>query len=328
MGRIIRKLELAKVGEWGANSDKITTGDLKEAVETFTAGRPVGLGHAVMRRDDAPSYGKVWSVSLTENGNALVGDVEFSEELNKLYESGKYNGWSVSLPKRKKDGKTYFHHLAFLGATPPKIPGLKDLGQVSFNYADGDEVIVYEFSGAIRDFDDDIFNKENSMDPEEIKKMQEELAAMKAELEKLRQEKKELEEKLAGLEGKKDGKEDEPKSEVPKEFADQMNAMKAEMQKNRISAFKAKVSGKVPAGLMGEVEALGTALSASNFADSSVEFADNGKSTKANPLDLLASILSKMPQPVVEGFSGVEFADSVNGDGKNENYASKMMGAM
>ncbi len=107
-----------------------------------------------------------------------------------------------------------------------------------------------------------------------------------------------------------------------------MNAMKAEMQKNRMSAFKAKVSGKVPAGLMGEVEALGTALSVSNFADSSVEFADNGKPTRACPLDLLASILSKMPQPVVEGFSGVEFADSVNGDGKNENYASKMMGAM
>ncbi len=322
MKRVIRKLELAKVGKWGANSDEITTKDLSDAVETFTANRPVGLGHEATRRDDAPRYGVVWSVELADGGNTLVGDVEFSEELDALYKSGKYTGWSVSIPKRKKYGKAYLHHLAFLGATPPKVSGLKNLGTVAFNYADDDEVIVYEFSGAIRNFDDDISDKEEKMNEEEIKKMQEELAQIKAENEKLKAEKKELEEKLAA---KGDG---EKEPEVPKEFADKMSAMEAEMQKNRMAAFKASISDKVPAGLMDEVEALGSALSSSNFADSSVEFADNGKQAKASPLDLLTSVLSKMPQPVELGHSGFDFADVDDKKNDGKNYASELMGAL
>ncbi len=320
MARVIRKLELAKVGKWGAQSDEITAQDLSDAVETFTANRPVALGHEAARRDDAPRYGGVWSVALTDGGKTLVGDVEFSKELNTLYKSGKYTGWSVSLPKRKKDGKAYFHHLAFLGATPPKIPCLKDLGQVSFNYADGDKVVVHEFSGAIKECDEDISKKEDKMDEEEIRKLQEELARIKAENETLKAEKKELEQKLAAKE-----KTDEP--EVPKEFADKMAGMEAEMQKNRLAAFKAQIAGKIPAGLAGEVEALSSALSKH---DSSVDFADSVTSQKMSgtPLELLGSILSKMPQPVETGFSGMEFSDSTAAEYKGSSYASRLMGAL
>ncbi len=320
MKRVIRKLELARVGKWGADSDEITKQDLSDAVETFTAGRPVAFGHSAGRQDDAPKFGSVWSLDLADGGNTLVGDVEFSPELDALYKDKKYDGWSVSLPRRKKDGKAYLHHLAFLGATPPKVPGLRDLGLAAYDYADGDKVIVHEFDGAIKDLD----GGDNNMNPEEIKKLQEELAAAKAEVEKLKgenenllSEKKELEEKLA-----KKGDSEEP--EMPKEFSDRIAAQEAEMKKIRMKAFKSQIADKVPAGLMDKAIALGDALAGESRA---VDFADGGKQKSEAPLDILASILSKMPQPVALGASGIDFADSRN-QGGGQSMAVKMMGAL
>ncbi|MCF7940436.1 MAG: hypothetical protein K9M84_02385 [Spirochaetia bacterium] len=44
-----------------------------------------------------------------------------NELLSDAYDQGLYTGKSISLPARASDGKWYIHHLAFLGAVPPKI---------------------------------------------------------------------------------------------------------------------------------------------------------------------------------------------------------------
>jgi hypothetical protein len=72
----------------------------------------------------------------------------FSEAGDKLYEDGAYDGWSISMPRRK-DGKRVLHHLAILGAVPPKIPGLEELAQVSVNFGDKSQKEMYQFSGKI-----------------------------------------------------------------------------------------------------------------------------------------------------------------------------------
>ena len=305
--RTIRTLELARVGKWGVNSDEITAQDLADAAETFTPCRPVGIGHDAMHRDDAPKYGNVWSVHLADGGNTLTGEVEFSEELDTLYRAGKYDGWSVSLPKRAKDGKAYLHHLAFLGATPPKIPGLKELN--AFKFADDDKVLAFEFSGRLKEIDEEV-----NMSEEEIKALQEkearlekELAALKAENEKLNAEKKELEEKLKSASADSGSEADQ---NLPKEFSDTLNALGEELKKNRLSVFNAKLAGKVPRGIAEKAGVLASSLAGRNDA---VNFSDNGKPASANEIELLGDILSAWPEQVAEGSAGFDYADNLSG---------------
>lgn len=307
----MRKLELARVGKWGVNSDEITARDLQDAVETFTAKRPVGIGHEAMHKDNAPKFGNVWSVELSDDGKTLSGDVEFSSELDTLYRDGKYDGWSVSLPKRAKDGKAYLHHLAFLGATPPKIPGLKELE--TFAFADGDEVLSFEFSGKLKEID----SKEVNMTEEEIKALQEkakrleeENATLKAENEKLVQDKKDLEEKLKSYSGSAN------EEVLSKEFSDRLKVYDDEIKKSRITAFKAQVQNRVPKGIFDKAETLAESLARRN---DSVNFSDNGKPASANEIELLGTILAAWPEQVQEGSMGFDYSDTISGSGGQTN---------
>lgn len=322
--RTIRTLELAKVGEWGMASDPITQQDLKEVVETFTPRRPVGIGHEAMRRDDAPKYGNVWSVALADDGNTLSGEVEFNDTLDTLYTSGAYDGWSVSIPKRAKDGKAYLHHLAFLGATPPKIPGLKELEVKPFSYADGDVKRSFQFSGNCIECAD---KETKAMNEQEVKALQEKLAALekenaelKAANEKAAADKKVLEEKLASLEG------NEKKEEaIPAEFADRMQRLEKEAHASRLAAFKAKIEGKVPAGIASQAATLAERLSDRTDV---FNFSDNGANVQGTELEALASLLMHWPDPVSVGASGFDFSDRA---GKEDGAAScgiKLLGAL
>ena len=324
--RTIRTLELAKVGEWGMSSDPITGQDLKEVVETFTPRRPVGIGHEAMRRDDAPKYGNVWSVALADNGNTLTGEVEFTDALDTLYTSGAYDGWSVSIPKRAKDGKAYLHHLAFLGATPPKIPGLKELEVKPFSYADGDVKRSFQFSGNCIECAGE---EMKAMNEQEVKALQEKLAALekenaelKAVNEKAAADKKELEEKLAALEG-----EEKKEEAIPAEFADRMQRIEKEARVSRLSAFKAKIEGKVPAGIASQAAALAERLSGRTDA---FNFSDNGTNVQGTELEALGALLMHWPEPVSVGSSGFDYSDSA-GSAKDEGAAScgmRMLGAL
>lgn len=301
MPRIMRTLELAYVGKWGQNGDPITEQDLKEAVETFTPRRPVGIGHDIMKKDDAPKYGNVWSVRLVNGGKTLTGEVEFSEALDKLYTSGLYDGWSVSIPKRAVDGKTYLHHLAFLGATPPKIPGLKDLGEKSFQAADNDKVFSFDFSGKIKESDEEV-----KMTKEEIEAMQKENAELKEANKKLAENKTSLEGELKKAQEEKKETGEVSSETLPKEFSDKIKSYDEEMKKMRLQAFKAKVENYLPKGLMEQAEVLASSLASRSDA---VNFSDNGQSVQGTEIELLASILTKWPQSVSLGSSGFDYSD-------------------
>ena len=91
-------------------------------------------------------------------------------------------------PRRGKDGTRYLHHLALLGETPPKIPGLKEAETVSYEYADGDEVETYSFGGAITERKED-----TCVDPKkELEELKKKHAELEAERKKLLEENRKL----------------------------------------------------------------------------------------------------------------------------------------
>ena len=125
----IIRIELAKTGKFGANGSVITKQMLKDVIDTFDGKCPVSLGHYMARKDWWPSWGNVENVSLKEDQDGvnatLIGDVSINPTLKEAMDNKLYPSWSISIPARAADGKYYLHHLAFLGAVPPKIRDLE-----------------------------------------------------------------------------------------------------------------------------------------------------------------------------------------------------------
>jgi hypothetical protein len=317
--KMVRTLELARTGEWGQDGAAITRRDLAEVVETFAGRPPLTLGHIPKNQKEGPRYGQTLSVGLAGNGNTLIGRVEFGDAADAAYAAGDYDGWSVSIPRRGKDGKRYLHHLALLGETPPKIPGLRDLGAgadlplASYEYADGDRIEAYSFEGALKEV-------EVNVDPQkEIEELKKQNATLEAEKKKLLEEKAELEKAAA------EAKPAEPKapetappaagSQAPEagggeaaktEFSDRLAQIEGELRKSRVDAFVAKTKGRVPQGLQDKAKALAEQLAGS---DEAFNFSDSGKAANGKALDLLGDLLAQWPAPVKTGGEGFNFAD-------------------
>lgn len=114
------KLELARTGSY--NGVVIAPEDLLSMAQTFVSDVPVTIGH---ESDDAmPSFGWVKSVEVSPDGNVLIGTIELGDELSEDFAQGKYKNWSIGAARDDND-MLYLHHVAFLGAVPPMIKGLK-----------------------------------------------------------------------------------------------------------------------------------------------------------------------------------------------------------
>ncbi|GAB1536604.1 hypothetical protein ADMFC3_22350 [Geovibrio sp. ADMFC3] len=111
-------LEMAKTGRYGEVA--LTEADLEQMEKSFGGKVPVTVGHEISGNMPAAGWVKnVWA----ENG-VLMGEAELGEWLKNAYEKGDFRSWSIGA-KRDADGGLYLHHLAFLGAMPPKIKGLE-----------------------------------------------------------------------------------------------------------------------------------------------------------------------------------------------------------
>ncbi|MDR2020520.1 MAG: hypothetical protein LBQ14_07125 [Treponema sp.] len=306
----IRTLELARTGTWGQDGATITQQDLAEVKANFAGAPPLTLGHLRQGQTEGPRYGRVLAVDLAEKGNLLLGTVEFGDVADGAYQRGLYDGWSVSIPRRAKDGTRYLHHLALLGETPPKIPGLREAGAVAnYEYADGDHIETYTFGGTIKERED------ISVDPaKELAELKEKFAALEAENKKLREEKEAAEK--AAAEAKAPAEKEDKGAAAPaappaepdggKDFADRLAKMEGEVCKSRVEILMAKVSGKIPEGLKDKVRGLAGRIAGD---DAAFNFSDGGKDTSAKAIELLGEILGQWPAPVKTGSEGFQFAD-------------------
>jgi len=313
MARKIRMLELARVGKWGLDGSEITKRDIAEMAETIAGKRPVVIGHDVT--DRAPKFGDVLDCWPSKDGGALVGPVMFGEAADKLYEDGAYDGWSISMPRRESDGKRVLHHLAILGAVPPKIPGLAELAQVSIDFGDGAGKDKFKFSGAIPEREDN-----DSMMTDEEKKALAEKDAKIAELEARNKALQEQGAKTAPAETKPEAPQEgtPPADAAPgnaagdANFADmqkQLGEIKAQRKRERLEGFARDAADKLPAGVAAKANALAAQVEVLGTFD----FSDNGKTEKRDALWLLADILRGWPQPVKPGASGTNYGDNADG---------------
>ena len=129
-------IELARTGNW--NGQVLTEEHLKQVVKNFKDEVPIVLGH--LKADHMPAFGWIKKVELSEDGRTLYGEVELSDVLKEAYDFGLYKKWSIGL-RKNNTGEWYLHHLAFLGAVPPRIKGLKVL-----EMSDLDDIETFEFS--------------------------------------------------------------------------------------------------------------------------------------------------------------------------------------
>jgi hypothetical protein len=137
--------ELAHVGMFGPDGITITRKHLSDCRDTFDGKCPATLGHALA--DWMPKFGNVKAVELAKGGDSLVGTVELHDLLADAIEEKFYEDISVGIQARKADGKHYLHHLAFLGAVPPKIRDLRVFADLGVVYL-GDEDPVSLFADA------------------------------------------------------------------------------------------------------------------------------------------------------------------------------------
>lgn len=127
------KMELARTGVFGEEGTVVTAEDLKEVAETFSGQVPITFGHTLA--DFMPAVGYVKSVRFDPATETLIGEeVDLSDALVEAMDQKMYKNWSIGVRRRKSDGKKYLHHLAFLGAVPPKIKDLKILEDVPVVY--------------------------------------------------------------------------------------------------------------------------------------------------------------------------------------------------
>lgn len=282
-------MEIARTGQFGFDGTTLTFQDLTEAVETFGKTAPVTIGHQMTKEDWFPQFGQILSVKLEavegdDEASVLIGDVEFNELAAEAFEQGLYTGWSVSLPRRPADGKRYIHHLALLGAVPPKIRDLKILQEmkkpVPADFGENGSISSADVFCFL--FSDEITNREEKKEvtDEEAKKLEEENAALKK--------------KVKDLE--KNGK----------DFADvnaRLTATEQEIKAEKIKALSAAAEGKVPAAQTAAVKELGDVL----FGESH-EFADaDGNKTSRRAVDVLIDVLSAIPKPTLD--NPLDFSD-------------------
>jgi len=279
----LKRIELARTGQFGMDGTELTLQDLREAVETFEGAPPIAIGHQMTKEDWFPSFGSILSVSLEEDedgvNGVLTGDIQMNTILAEAYDQGFYTGWSISLPQRGSDNKRYIHHLAFLGAVPPKIRDLKvlqelkDSKKIDMSDCKSDSIFTYVMQN---------------------KKMEET---------KVMEEKKKEEKEVLEFS-------DEQKKRIT-------NAEKMFREAKR-EKVKTVATNLVPKEKMGSLLELSDSLCLS----ADYDFSDEEKKVKKAPVDVLIDVLSAIPKaaPLLE--NEMEFSDNQKKDEKLIDYSA------
>jgi len=125
-------IEIFRTGTWtdsAGRSRTWTKGDLARIAQNYDPDMreaPLVLGHP---KDNAPAYG--WVERLKVSGDRLYARLkQVPQAVKDLVAEGRYKKRSISL---YPDGT--LRHVGLLGAVPPAIPGLKEIGAFSSLWA-------------------------------------------------------------------------------------------------------------------------------------------------------------------------------------------------
>jgi len=128
---------------------------------------PIVVGHP---KDNAPAYGWVGAMSFNEDtGEIEIDPAQVDADFSEMVAAGRFKKRSASWylpdsPANPKPGTLYLRHVAFLGAQPPAVKGLRDVnfseeaGVVEF--ADYDRFVWRSVSSIMRALREWIIGKE------------------------------------------------------------------------------------------------------------------------------------------------------------------------
>lgn len=90
---------------------------------------PLTVGHP---KDNLPAYGWVKSVARSASGALAITPHQLEPQFAEMVQAGRFKKRSASFyppqaPNNPTPGKWYLRHVAFLGAQPPAVAGLKDI---------------------------------------------------------------------------------------------------------------------------------------------------------------------------------------------------------
>lgn len=293
--------------------------DLAASVKAYDPAKskaPIVIGHP---KQSAPAYG--WIDSMSTDGDLMyaTGDdvmPEFAEMVkDKRFAHRSISFYAPASASNPVPGVYYPRHMAFLGATPPAVKGLKD---IEFAGADAD-VIEIEFNegDALDRFVDLLVgafekkfgaSRKRTNDKTQPEFSEEETAVTDAEKLKLEQD------RIANENAKKDI----DKKNV--EFAEREKVLAAKEKAGREKGFVEFVEGLVKAGkVLPRQKATAIALLAAAGAiegeNAIVEFSEGegDKATKVKKpvVDLLQGLLSDLPKQI-------DFKEHSKSDGKDD----------
>lgn len=133
-----RKVEIFRAGKQtdsAGNERDWTIADLDKIASSYNPEyheAPVCIGHP---KDNAPAW--AWVKKVTREGQSLFAEIgDEAPEFSDWLEAKRFKKRSISLYQDMR-----LRHLAFLGAQPPAVKGLKD-------FADADKRLAYAFADA------------------------------------------------------------------------------------------------------------------------------------------------------------------------------------
>ena len=103
---------------------------------------PLTVGHP---KDNLPAYGWVKSLARNESGVLTIDPHKVEPQFAEMVKAGRFAKRSASFyppqaPNNPTPGQWYLRHVAFLGAQPPAIAGLKD---IEFSAGDADGAVCF-----------------------------------------------------------------------------------------------------------------------------------------------------------------------------------------
>lgn len=127
-----------------------TPADIRAMVEAYDPAlreAPLCVGHP---KSELPAYGWVKGLAVNDAGRLVMNPHQVEPQFAEMLRAGRFKKRSTAFyspqhPSNPKPGTWYVRHVAFLGAQPPAVDGLKD---IQFSDADDGFVCFAESAGS------------------------------------------------------------------------------------------------------------------------------------------------------------------------------------
>lgn len=290
------------------NTHSFSRAQLEEMAASYNAAlreAPLTVGHP---KDNLPAYGWVRRVFVNEAGNLAVDPHQVDAQFAEMVKNGRFKKRSASFyppnaPHNPTPGRWYLRHVAFLGAQPPAVAGLKDIG---FSADDAAEAISF---GAVN-FSETAGAPATNPPSQQEPTMSD---ADKAELERLRAADKANQDALT----KKDA-EIKAANEAAAAAKAQAASFAEKAAADRRAGFLSFAESEVKAGrlLPKDKQTAAAALETLAAAEQPLSFSEGGTTTQITPMQMCAWLQGHMSSRTAVVQFGEMAGGSFAGDGQ------------